>query len=152
MLCLFCAPTLAQSSPSASQYPGGGSGYCPPGNLCAQSVNDGADAFSENAERGTDAVNDALSGTSSASASAPAEGPTSTEGSASTESSVSPESSDLAGSETDAASADGEAGGGDRALASLKELPETGGAPLMVLGTGLALTTLGLMTRKVVGR
>jgi hypothetical protein len=156
MLLVICAPALAQSAPAASQYR---TNTCPKGieggpqqDQVNASAGDAACATADSTGQGTDAVNDALGGTSSASASAPAEGSASTEGSASAESSASSESSDEAGNEKDAASTDGEAGGDDRALASLEELPETGGAPLMVLGSGLALTTLGLMTRKVVGR
>jgi hypothetical protein len=150
MRLVICAPALAQSAPAASQYR---TNTCPKGvddgpqqDQVDASAGDAACAAAGSTGQGTDAVNDALDGTSSASASA------STESSASAESSASPEGGDVTGSGTDAASADGEAGGYDRALASLEELPETGGAPLTVLGSGLALTTLGLVTRKVVGR
>jgi hypothetical protein len=132
MLCLFCAPTPAQSSPSASQYRDGGSGYCPPGNLCAQSVNDGPEVFSENAEQGTDAVNDAMSEPE-------ASAPTEPDDASAPAGSVPPEGGP-AGTEA----------GGPGGITSL---PETGGAPLTVLGSGAVLASLGfLMAREVVGR
>ena len=131
MLCLLCAPASAQSSPSASQYQGGGSGYCPPNSLCTQSLVDGADNFSENAERGTDAVNEAMEGASPAAdasavsgdASAPP-GPASAEGS--------PAAYE---------------GGGP---VEITVLPETGGAPLAALASGVLLTAFGLMARRIV--
>ena len=134
MLCVLCVPALAQSAPSASQYE---PGTCPPGSpgsLCAQSsLGDGADDFSENAGEGADAVNEALeepeastaASTVPAVASAPAN-------------SASPE-------DGSAAESTGVPGG-------ITALPETGGAPLTVLGSGILLVVLGLMARKVVGR
>lgn len=51
MLCLLCAPALAQSSPSASQYE---PGTCPPDSCSTQqSLADGADDLSDNALQGT---------------------------------------------------------------------------------------------------
>ena len=60
MLLLFCAPALAQSGPSADQYRGGGSGYCPPDRYCVQSLTGGADDLSKNASKGAAAVNEAM--------------------------------------------------------------------------------------------
>ena len=124
MLCLLCAPALAQSSPSADQYQGGGSGYCPPGSTCIQSLADGADDFSENAEQGTGAVNDAMGAVSASAVSGDA--------------SASPASS--AGSP--AANEEGVPGG-------ITKLPETGGASLAVLGSGILLAASGLMARRI---
>ena len=121
MLCLLCAPALAQSSPSATQYQGGGSGYCPPSSTCAESLADGADDFSENAERGTDAVNDAINGApadASAVTGAASAAPTSGESAAAYE------------------------GGGPGGITAL---PETGGASFATLGSGILLTAFGLM-------
>ena len=137
MLCLLCAPTLAQSSsPSASQYE---PGTCPPGSpgsLCAQSLADGADDFSENAGPGTDAVNEAL-GEPEASANASSVSPGSVESVASAESSS---------TEGDAASEEGEA------PASITKLPETGGAPLAALGSGVLLVAFGLTAHRLARR
>ena len=137
MLCLLCVPTLAQSSsPSASQYE---PGTCPPGSpgsLCAQSVADGADDFSKNAGQGTDAVNEALE-KPEASANASSVSPGSVEPVASAESSS---------TEGGAASEDGEA------PASITRLPETGGAPLAALGSGILLVTFGLIACRVATR
>jgi len=123
MLCLLCAPALAQSSPSADQYQGG-SGYCPPGSTCIQSLADGADDFSENAEQGTDAVNDAMGAVSASAVSGDA--------------SASPASS--AGSP--AANEEGVPGG-------ITKLPETGGASLAALGSGILLAASGLVARRI---
>ncbi len=136
MLCLLCAPTLAQSSPSASQYE---PGTCPPGSpgsLCVQSVADGADDFSKNAGQGTDAVNEAL-GEPVASANASSVSPGSLESAASAESSS---------TEGGAASEDGEA------PASITSLPETGGAPLAALGSSALLVVFGLVASRLAGR
>jgi hypothetical protein len=124
MLCLLCAPALAQSSPSADQYQGGGSGYCPPGSTCIQSLADGADDFSENAEQGTGAVNDAMGAVSASAVSGDA--------------SAAPASS--AGSP---ASYEGGGPGG------ITKLPETGGASLAALGSGILLVASGLVARRI---
>ncbi len=108
MLCLLCAPALAQSAPSASQYQGGGSGYCPPGSYCAQSLADGAGDFSENAEQGTDAVNDAMED-------APSNASAVSGGASASGASVSPQG--------------GSAGGSIGGPGGITKLPETGGAP-----------------------
>ncbi len=126
MLCLLCAPALAQSSPSADQYQGGGSGYCPPGSTCIQSLADGADDFSENAEQGTGAVNDAMGAVSASAVSGDASA------------SASPASS--AGSP---ASYEGGVPGG------ITKLPETGGASLAALGSGMLLAASGLVARRI---
>ena len=142
MLCLLCAPAPAQSSPAASQYQGGGSGYCPPGSLCIQSLGDGADDLSENAEQGTDAVNDAMAGTAS-----------SVSSSASEEASAPPASA-ASGSDADGDSrteSEGAPGAGTgKGLGSITRLPETGGAPLAALGSGMLLAS-GLVLRRIVG-
>lgn len=98
-----------------------------------QYVGGGADDFADNTEQGTDAVNDALNDGEGASASPravlSAETGTSTDNSSSTEA-----------SETED---DGEG------LDSISELPETGGAPLLVLCAGVALLGCGLLVRRV---
>lgn len=132
MLCLLCAPTLAQSSsPSASQYE-----PCPPGSdsdaCAASSVADSPDGAVDNAARGTDAVNGAMEGPA-ASDSAPA----SPEAVLSSEDASSPGPGGAA------------TGGGSGSIA---RLPETGGASFAVLGWGVALVAFGLMARRVVGR
>jgi hypothetical protein len=140
MLCLVCTPALAQSSPSASQYPGGGSGYCPPGNLCVQSVNDGADAFSENAKQGTDAVNDAMAEPEASAPTVPddASAPAVLSDASAPAGSVSP-GGGTAGSET------GGPGG-------ITKLPETGGPFVVMPGLGVLLVALGLTSRKICRR
>ena len=121
MLCLLCAPTLAQSSPSASQYE---PGTCPPEPApCTSSSVDHAlsDAI-DNAARGTDAVNgamdDAMEGTA-ASDSAPA----------------SPEAV-LSSEDASSPGPGGAATGGGSG--SITRLPETGGASLAVVGWGVS--------------
>lgn len=126
MLCLFCAPAPAQSVPSAAQYEGG-SGYCPPNRMCVQSLGDGADAFSDNADRGTDAVNQAM------------EEPEASTGASTGASAVS-----VAPASTESDSGSGEAAVGP---GGITQLPETGGAPLAALGSGMLLVTLGLAAR-----
>lgn len=138
MLCLLCSPAPAQSSPSASQYQGGGSGHCPSGSICVQSLGDGADTFSGNVGQGTDALNEALevSEASASASSAPAGSVRSaaspTGGSSSTEGGTNEE-------------------GAPEGAVTITELPETGGAPLAALGSGLLLALLGLMARRMVG-
>jgi hypothetical protein len=99
-------------------------------------VADGADDFSKNAGQGTDAVNEAL-GEPEASANASSVSPGSVEPVASAESSS---------TEGGAASEDGEA------PASITRLPETGGAPLAALGSGILLVTFGLIACRVATR
>ncbi len=130
MLCLLCTPALAQSSPSAAQYQGGGSGYCPPSSTCIQSLADGADDFSENAERGTGAVNDAMADASAADTSA-----------------VSGDASAPAAASSSAGSPAAYEDGGPDGITSL---PETGGAPFAALGSGILLAALGLIARRIV--
>ena len=140
LLCLLCAPALAQSSPSASQYQGGGSGYCPPNTTCVQSLGDGADDLSENAEQGTDAVNDAMEDAPS-NASAVSGGASASDG----VESVASATAESSPTEGDVAGEDGEG------PASITRLPETGGASLAALGSGILLATSGLMVRRIVG-
>ena len=127
---LALRPALAQGSPSAAQYQGGGSRYCPPNTTCAESLGDGADDFSENAEQGTGAVNDAMEGVPS---------------------NASAISSDASTPAAPAFSAGGpaahETGGPD----GITALPETGGASLAALGSGMLLTAFGLMALRRVG-
>ena len=135
MLCLLCAPTLAQSSgPSASQYE---PGTCPPGSpgsLCVQRVADGADDFSENAGQGTDAVNEAMN---------------ESEAEAVADPEVSPSADATAGSvPPEGGSASAEAGGSG----GITRLPETGGAPLATLSSGILLATFGLIALRLAGR
>ncbi len=130
MLCLLCAPALAQGSPSAAQYQGGGSGNCSSDSLCVQSLGDGADDFSENAEQGTEAVNAAMADASAADASA-VSGDTSAPAAASS-------------------SAGSPAAYEDEAPGGITALPETGGASFAALGSGILLAALGLMTRRMV--
>ncbi len=129
MLCLLCAPALAQSSSPAAQYQGGASGYCPPSSTCVQSLADGADDFSENAGRGTDAVNEAMEDV-------PADA------SAATGVTSAPAASASSG-ESAAAYEDGGSGG-------ITTLPGTGGASLAALGSGILLAAFGLIGRRLV--
>lgn len=110
---VHCSPVLAQSVGAEAQY-----------------VEEGVEAATNNAGPGTDAVNEAMAETGSSagpSPSSPAPSPpTSTERSA-------------------AGGAEG-AGGGDASGAgpdSITELPETGGAPLATLCSGILLVVTG---------
>lgn len=135
----FAPCALAQSSSPAAQYQGGGSGYCPPDSICAQSLNDGADAFSENAGQGTDAVNGALK-VSEASADASSAPPGSVRSAApATAGSSSPEG----GTNEE---------GDPEGPGKVTELPETGGAPLAALGSGMLLVTFGLTALRLAAR
>lgn len=125
-------PALTQSVPSTCQYEGG---PCPT-SAEVQDLGDGADAFSENAGPGTDAVNEAL-GEPEASANASSVSPGSVESVASAESSS---------TEGGAASEEGEA------PASITRLPETGGAPLAALGSGVLLVAFGLTAHRLARR
>ena len=134
MLCLLCAPALAQSSPAASQYE---PGTCPPGStgsLCAQSVADGAGDFSDNAGEGADAVNKTMK-EPEAEAVADSEASPSVD---STADSIPPEGGP----------ASAEAGGSG----GIKSLPETGGAPLAAPGSGILLAAFGLIACRVATR
>jgi hypothetical protein len=136
MLLVLCAPALAQSAPAASQYSAEyRPGSCDLGAAESQvnaSVGAGACDSAENAGQGTVAVNGALTGTAS-----------------SASPSASPESASA--ESDDDRSGDGEKNP-EKGLASITELPETGGAPIGALGLGVLLAALGLMTRKAVGR
>lgn len=154
---------------------------CPPGselgvseNQVQNDVGAGACASAENVGQGTEAVNDALSETGSPGASASGETSTSSESAASPSAaspgdassvpsesqppdSAAPEASSESASSPDVAggddaSAQGGTDGDDGGLASITELPETGGASPAPLGLGILLITLGLATRKVAGR
>lgn len=123
-----CAPAIAQTGPATGQYLG-----------------ESPETIADNTEPGTDAVNDAMSGTT----------PSATP-SASGEASASP-AGDTSGSEVDG---DGNAQTGSggtasastgKGLDSITELPETGGASLVALGSGLLLAMFGLMARRLVG-
>ena len=152
MLCLLCAPTLAQStSPSASQYE---PGTCPPepSPCTTSSAVDSLDGAVDNAAQGTDAVNgamdDAMEGpAASVPASAPTEAVVSSETVVPSETASSPQDASSPGPVAVQGSA--AAGGGS---GSITRLPETGGASLAVLGWGVALAALGLVARKVVPR
>ena len=126
-----CAPAFAQTGPASVQY-----------------VGESPETFAENAGPGTDAVNDAMAGTaSSASSSAPDE--------PSDEASAPPAG---AASGSDAATGAQTEGNGasdtekDEGLGSITKLPETGGAPLAALGSGVLLTILGLTARSLARR
>ena len=125
-------PALTQSVPSTCQYE---PGPCP-SSAEVQDLGDGADAFSENAGPGTDAVNEAL-GEPEASAKASSVSPGSVEPVASAGSSS---------TEGGAASEDGET------PASITRLPETGGASLAALGSGILSVTFGLIACRVATR
>lgn len=127
MLCVFCAPLLAQSAPSTCQYR---PGSCPSG-ATIQSLDDGADAFAQNGGQATDAVNDAMEDASPAGAST-----------------VPGDASTPAAPTEPAGGPAGYKGGGPDGITTL---PETGGASLVVLGSGILLLVFGLMARKVAG-
>lgn len=122
-----CAPAIAQTGPATEQYLG-----------------ESPETIADNTEPGTDAVNDAMSGTA----------PSSATPSASGEAAASP-AGDPSGSEVDG-NAQTESGGTASAGTgkgsdSITELPETGGAPLAALGSGLLLALFGLMAHRIVG-
>jgi hypothetical protein len=138
---VLCVPALAQSSPPAGQYVDCTSAADDVVECVGQSTADGTEAAANNVGQGTDTVNDAMSGTISSSTGTPA----------SARASASPDVA-ATGSEANAAdiaSASEESGGkGERGgPASITELPETGGAPLAALGSGVLLTILGLTAR-----
>lgn len=138
---VFCVPVLAQSAPSAAQYEGGGSGSCPPNMACAQGVEDGINDLPEHVGQGTGAVNDAL-------AEPEASAGTSTAPSGSVKSAVSePSVSEPAGS-APAGSVTNNDGGTEAGVpGSITELPETGGASLTALYSGVLLVMAGALTR-----
>lgn len=141
------APALAQGGPSAAQYQGGGSGHCPSNSLCVSGLNDGADAFSENAGQGTAAVNEALEEpvASGEASSAPA-------GSVQSAASATAEPSSTEGGTTEEGGPEGSGKGGPEGPGTITELPETGGASLAALGSGVLLMLLGLMARRLAWR
>lgn len=129
MLVMLCAPALAQSAPSACQYR---PGPCPSG-ATIQSLDDGADAFAQNGARGTDAVNDAMEDVPS-----PADAPA-VPGDASVPAAPADSEGSPAGYES------GGPGG-------TTVLPETGGAPLAALGSGILLVVFSLIAYRSAGR
>lgn len=150
LLAVLCTPALAQNSPAASQYD---AKTCPNGAVANQQedqttadVGDGACTAADNVGQGTDAVNDALGEPDTASdVSTSGEGSSSPESSASApgeavspESAASPEAGDTA-----------DAGAG---LASITELPETGGVSPALPALGVLLVAVGLLFRASIGR
>ena len=140
-----CTPAPAQTGPTSVQY-----------------VGESPETFADNTEPGTDAVNDAMSGsTSSATPSAsddasasPAGGTSNSDadrdGNSQTGSVVAADAGNEALEEPEAsANAASEEG---EAPASITRLPETGGAPLAALGSGLLLATFGLVAVRLAGR
>ena len=144
---VFCAPALAQSSPAAYQYDAGDCNSEVAGVSCAQSVAGGIEDFANNAEKGTDAVNDAvegpIAGTSTPEASASSEAVLPTGTGAPPESASSPGPDTARGGAT---TVDGEE------PVSITVLPETGGASLVTLTAGSLLVVFGLAVRRVAGR
>lgn len=147
LLLISPSQALAQGSPADSQYDTCGSRSV----ACVQYIGDAPETFTDNAGQGTSAVNDALAGppssVSTSGSTAPIEagpsGPSST--SASPVSASAP--GDEGGAAEDDAATDGRAGGAAGqagGLASITELPETGGAPFPVLIAGVLLLSGGL--------
>ena len=124
---VFCAPALAQSGPSANQYPSGIGGCASTlGIDCAQSVVGGTSAAANNVGQGTEAVNKAMDGP---------------EGSVAAASAGTPDGAAADRTAAEEPAADGGRGG----TASITQLPETGGAPAAALGGGALLAALGLL-------
>ncbi len=176
-LFMLCTPALAQGA-SDVQYVSGG--FCPtgsdPGQQQTQSVCDMPPATANNVGQGTDAVNDALAGSSStksaatgdlasdaSASSVPASG-----ASASGSAPAGIASGDVAGDTATGSTGTGnpetgvaatgsipagvpEAAGvaSEEGPASITELPETGGSPFATLISGVLLVTLGLMVRRI---
>lgn len=147
LLLLLRAPALGQS----------------PGAATVQYVGEAPATIADNTSRGTDAVNDALAGpayssssasgaSASSAASAPAGGVSAGGMSPGDAAEVDPAtgSSATAGSGSVAAG-DPEAAGvaSEEGLASITELPETGGPPPAALISGALLVALGLMARRL---
>ena len=125
------SPVLAQS-PSTCQYVDPSTGEVVGGCNAQSSVYEGVEEIGENAGQGTDAVNDAMKDPPATAADAPA----------------------ASGSVLPAETAPPEAGrteanSENQGLASITELPETGGAPLLVLCAGVALVGCGLLVRRI---
>jgi hypothetical protein len=118
-----CAPASAQTGPASVQY-----------------VGESPETFAENAGPGTDAVNDAMAGTASSASSSASDEP-----SASSPAGAASSSDADVGTQTGGNGAS--ASEGDEGLGSITELPETGGAPLAALGSGVLLMILGLTAR-----
>lgn len=118
-----CAPALAQTSPAEAQY-----------------VGESAEDFADNAGPGTDAVNDAMSGTASSAS------PSASDGASASPAGV-PSSSDADGGSQTGDDTDTEGGSG-----SITRLPETGGAPLAALGSGILLAVFSLIAYRSAGR
>ena len=158
---IICAPALAQSSPTASQYDPLGPSSCDAATeICAQSVDDSVQDIADDAEQGTAAVNGAMndavagpaastseSGTSVPAASAPPEAVLSSETAASPGSVTSPATSSGAG-----VTEGGATTGGGESPSSITVLPETGGASPVLLGLGVLLVASSLLTRGVIKR
>ena len=138
----------------------------PAGNQALFSVGDGPCAAADNVGQGTAAVNDALTGTASpaSAASAPGEAPVPPKDvasksiepePASDKTSVSPKgtASGSGADEDETATKDKSADGGtakaEEGLASVTELPKTGGGPPVMLLAGVLLVTLGLAVRRI---
>lgn len=176
LVLVLSSGALAQSAPSASQYGVEHQARsCPAGSASVQpgtaglaedqvsaSVGDGPCAAADNVGQGTAAVNDAMTGTTS-SASASASGETSTSPGAVASKSIKPASNEASASpggptsgssadENEAAgsdgAADGETANAGEGLASITELPRTGGTSPATLLSGVLLVTLGLAIRR----
>lgn len=132
---VLCAPALAQSNPTASQYDPIDPSNCDTATeVCAQSVNDGVEDFADNAEQGAGAVNDAMDGTVGA---ADASVLSATTG-ASSESASSPGPGTAEGNAT-----------AHEGLASITALPETGGASPVIPCAGVCLVGCGLLLARL---
>jgi hypothetical protein len=126
-----CAPAFAQTGPASVQY-----------------VGESPETFAENAGPGTDAVNDAMAGTASSASSSASDEP-SDEASASPAGAASSSDADASGQTGGNGASVSEA---DEGLGAITELPETGGASLAALGSGVLLAMSGLMARRLARR
>jgi hypothetical protein len=113
-----------------------------------QYVGESPETFAENAGPGTDAVNDAMAGTASSASSSAPDKP-SDEVSAPPAGAASSRDADVSAQTGGNGASVSEA---DEGLGAITELPETGGAPLAALGSGVLLTILGLTARRLARR
>ncbi len=154
----------ARSCPAgtASVQPDTGADLAAEGGQVSASVGDGPCAAADNVGQGTAAVNDALTGTTSSASAASAPGETPVPPKDVASKSIKPAPDGTSASPGGAASgrgvdedetatkdetANGEAASAGEGLASITELPKTGGAPPIMLLSGAMLVALGLAIR-----
>lgn len=128
----FAAPATAQSNAANDQYD---LAPCPDVQniLCTQSIRDGAEAMTEDSAKKAEAAGAVLSGGASGSGGDPGSG----------------SDDDGSGSVSRGDSGPGAKNPEDARAADTIELPDTGGAPLLVLGAGVLLAGGGALIRKI---